>query len=59
MKVWTVGLTGGGGDAVGPAVLVTLMTLVELLVVVDVSGPQTKDTDVVAAEVMVVVGVGI
>ena len=34
------------------------MTLVELLVEVDVSGPQTKLADVVAASVVVVVGVG-
>ena len=33
------------------------MTLVELLVEVDVSGPQTKLADVVAASVVVVVGV--
>ena len=34
------------------------MTLVELLVEVEVSGPQTKLADVVAASVVVVVGVG-
>ena len=34
------------------------MALVELLVEVDVSGPQTKLADVVVASVVVVVGVG-
>ena len=34
------------------------MELVELLVEADVSGKQTKVADVVAASVMVVVGVG-
>ena len=35
-----------------------VMTVVEVLVEVDVSGPQTKLADVVAASVVVVVGVG-
>ena len=58
MNVWAVGLIEGRGDAVGPAVGLALMTVVELLVEVDVSGPQTKLADVVAASVVVVVGVG-
>ena len=58
MKSWTVGVTGGRGDAVGPVTEVTLMRLVELLVEADVSGRQTKVADVVTASVVVVVGVG-
>lgn len=58
MNPWTVGLTVGRGDAVGPAVETEETTLVELLVEADVSGPQTKAADVVAASVVVVVGVG-
>lgn len=59
MNCWTVGVTGGSGDAVGPATEVRLMRLVELLTEADVSGRQTKVADVVASSVVVVVGVGI
>ena len=58
MNSWTVGLTVGRGDAVGPGRETEGTTLVELLVEADVSGPQTKAADVVAASVVVVVGVG-
>ena len=54
MNAWTVGVTGGRGDAVGVAVL---MELVVIPVEVDVSGWQTKVADVVIASVAVVVGV--
>ena len=58
MNSCTSGVTGGRGDAVGLAVMVTVTELVELLVEADASGRQTKLADVVAASVVVVVGVG-
>ncbi len=58
MNSWTVGVTGGRGDAVGVAVENTPTELVELLVEADVSGRQMKVADVVAVSVVVVVGVG-
>lgn len=42
----------------GPATEAGVIELVELLVEADVSGRQTKVANVVAASVMVVVGVG-
>ena len=52
-----MGVTGGRGDAVGVPVEARLAELVELLVEAEVSGRQMKLADVVAATVVVVVGV--
>lgn len=54
MNSWIVGVTGRRGDAVGPAMEITPMELVELLVEADVSCRQIKVADVVAALVVVV-----
>lgn len=58
MNCWTVGATGGRGDAVGPGTENGIVKLVELLVETDVSGRQMKVADVVTASVVVAVGVG-
>lgn len=55
---WITGVTGGRGDAVGPATENGIVKLVEVLVEAGVSGRQMKVADVVTGWVVVVDGVG-
>ena len=57
MKVWTVGTTGGRGDAVGKSVVPAGGLAVGLDV--NVSGPQVKKAEVVTSKVVVAVVDGV